>query len=131
MVHGYVPSEKTLFIWEGVTYYLEKESVRQTLQFVVENSGSGSKLAFDYYPPEIVDGTTKDRLGKSMYELVKKIGEPYKFGINVEDIDGFLGEHHFSHIQKYSSKDIRNLYFHRDNKKRKVSDLWNFVCATT
>ncbi|MCP3876428.1 MAG: SAM-dependent methyltransferase [Desulfobacteraceae bacterium] len=129
--NGYAPSEKTLFLWEGVTYYLEKESVEQTLQFVVNNSAEGSKLAFDFFPPEVIDGTSTERLGKEMYNLVKNLGEPYKFGIKEDDIDSFLKKHHFTDIHKCSSREVRDTHFHGDNKKRKVSRLFNFVIATT
>ncbi|MBT3255050.1 MAG: class I SAM-dependent methyltransferase [Deltaproteobacteria bacterium] len=128
---GYAPSEKTLFIWEGVTYYLEKESVEQMLEFIVENSARGSKVAFDYFPPEVIDGTSTERLGKVMYKMVKKLGEPYKFGITVEEIDNLLKKHHFTDIGKYSSSDVRDTYFHGDYEKRKVTPIFNFVCATT
>ena len=129
--NGFSPSEKTLFLWEGVTYYLEKESVEQTLQFIIENSAHGSKLAFDYFPPEIVDGISKDRATKELHKVVKKLGEPYKFGIKSDEIDTFLTHHNFTTIHKSSSKDIRDTYFHGANKKRKVSHLFNFVFATT
>ncbi len=129
--NGYSLSGKTLFIWEGVIYYLEKKAVEQTFDFIVENSALGSRLAFDYFPPEVVDGTSGEKLGKEMYKLVKKIGEPYKFGITVADMDKLLKEHRFSSIQKYSSIDIRDTHFYGDNSKRDVSYLFNFVCAAT
>jgi methyltransferase (TIGR00027 family) len=45
---GYDPGQRTLFIWEGVTYYLTEESVNATLRFVHRNSPRGSRLCFDY-----------------------------------------------------------------------------------
>jgi methyltransferase (TIGR00027 family) len=131
IMNGYVPSEKTLFIWEGVTYFLEQESVEKSLNFIVDNSAKGSNVAFDYFPPEVIDGTTSDRLGKEMNKLVKKIGEPYKFGIEPDDIENFLKHYRFKHIYKSSASEVRNTYFHGDNKNRKVSILFNFVRATT
>ncbi|GAG49482.1 unnamed protein product, partial [marine sediment metagenome] len=35
---GYENNEKTLFIWEGVSYYLEPDSVDATLEFVKNSS---------------------------------------------------------------------------------------------
>ncbi len=35
---GYDHTQKTLFIWEGVSYYLETESVDRTLEFVSRDS---------------------------------------------------------------------------------------------
>jgi methyltransferase (TIGR00027 family) len=45
---GYDPLLRTLFIWEGVTYYLTEEAVNGTLRFVHRNSPRGSTLCFDY-----------------------------------------------------------------------------------
>lgn len=44
---GYQPDEKTLFLWEGVSYYLDRASVDATLD-LVSRSGEGSQIGFDY-----------------------------------------------------------------------------------
>lgn len=131
LTRGYSPSQKTLFIWEGVIHYLDKESVEKTLDFVVENSAKGSKLAFDFFPPEVIDGSSSDRLSKAMQKLVSKVGEPYKFGIEVDSVEKFLKNHGFTKIHQTCSSEVKNTYFHGNNKNRKISDLFNFVCATT
>ena len=45
---GYDASKQTLFIWEGVTYYLGAEAVEDTLNFIKNQSPAGSMVAFDY-----------------------------------------------------------------------------------
>jgi len=45
---GYENNEKTLFLWEGISYYLESESVDATLKFVKYSLHSDSVIAFDY-----------------------------------------------------------------------------------
>ncbi len=129
--NGYVTSEKTLFIWEGVIYYLKKEAAEQTLDFIIHNSAKGSQLAFDYLPPEVINGTSTDRLGKKMQSSLKKFGEPFKFGITGHEIDKLLKKHGFTDIRKCSSIEARDTYFHGNNQTRKVSSIFNFVCATT
>ncbi len=131
IANGYDPTAKTLFLWEGVTYFLEKESIIQTLRFIVKNSAPQSKVAFDYYPPEVVNGTSTDKTGKEMYKLVNKLGEPYKFGMKVYDMEPFLITQGFTQINKLSTDQIKQTYFHGNNKKRKVTHNFNFVCATT
>jgi len=59
---GFDPSKKTFFLWEGVTYYLTEETVRQTLKIVGTSSGKGSVITFDYFSKELVSGT----IAKSM-----------------------------------------------------------------
>ena len=56
---GYDPSEKTLFLWEGVTFYLSEEDVARTLAFIRKHAGRGSRLAFDYSYRAAIDGTTE------------------------------------------------------------------------
>ena len=45
---GFSPQEKTLFLWEGVSYYLNAESVGETLAVVSQASHQGTSIAFDY-----------------------------------------------------------------------------------
>jgi len=46
---GYSEQQNTFFLWEGVTYYLPESAVKDTLHFVRDHSGSGSRIAFDYF----------------------------------------------------------------------------------
>jgi methyltransferase (TIGR00027 family) len=46
---GYDPAKKTLFLWEGVTLYLQEHDVRKTIQEIKARSGRGSILAVDFY----------------------------------------------------------------------------------
>lgn len=39
---GYDPTKKTLFLWEGVTFYLAEEDVRRTLRDIRKHAASGS-----------------------------------------------------------------------------------------
>ncbi|KAI8895387.1 S-adenosyl-L-methionine-dependent methyltransferase [Globomyces pollinis-pini] len=44
---GFDKSKKTLILWEGVTYYLTKEAIKDTLQSISQ-CAKGSKLVLDY-----------------------------------------------------------------------------------
>jgi len=45
---GYSQTAKTLFIWEGVTYYLTEEAINRTLSFIKSQSPKESAICFDY-----------------------------------------------------------------------------------
>jgi len=45
---GFNPDTRTLFVWEGVTYYLGSDAVDATLKFIRSNAAKGSMVAFDY-----------------------------------------------------------------------------------
>jgi methyltransferase (TIGR00027 family) len=45
---GYSKTKRTLFIWEGVMYYLTENAVNDTFDFIKNNSTAGSVVCFDY-----------------------------------------------------------------------------------
>lgn len=65
LASGFAPGKRTLFLWEGVTLYLEEAEVRGTLKRVSEVGGPGSVLALDLY-------------SRSFVEMAKKRGGIYK-----------------------------------------------------
>ncbi len=72
---GYDCNRKTLFIWEGVTYYLTQEEVEKTLNFVQKYAAEGSILCFDY-----------------MTDKLESINpaEPFQFWIKQDKIEEML-----------------------------------------
>jgi methyltransferase (TIGR00027 family) len=70
---GYSEQQNTFFLWEGVTYYLPESAVKDTLHFVRDHSGSGSRIAFDY------TGTNNPALNNPLH-LYARWGEPWLFG---------------------------------------------------
>jgi methyltransferase (TIGR00027 family) len=87
---GFKKDLKTLFIWEGVVYYLDEASVSGTLRSIARNSTPGSLVIFDYIPPEVADGTTTDPYGKLVHDHVKSLGEPWKSGVKPTGMAEYL-----------------------------------------
>jgi methyltransferase (TIGR00027 family) len=90
-VAGYRPSEKTFFIWEGVSMYLPEEAVLATLRFVAGQSAPGSTIVFDFSYKSYVDSIARTPVEKSTSEAQRLFlgvagwaaaaGEPLIFGI--------------------------------------------------
>jgi methyltransferase (TIGR00027 family) len=78
------------FIFEGVSYYLEEQSVRDIFYFVGEHCATGSAVAFDYSIQSFVEGGDNTYGGKKMQQWLKKNKEPFKFGLPVGELDAFL-----------------------------------------
>ena len=51
---GYDPRKKTLFLWEGVTLYLNEKDVRKTLRDIRENAAPGSVVVADFYAERMI-----------------------------------------------------------------------------
>ncbi|MCD4783982.1 MAG: SAM-dependent methyltransferase [Candidatus Eremiobacteraeota bacterium] len=89
---GFDTSGKTLFLWEGVIYYLDEDSVKQTLKAVANSSGEGSILTFDFFSKALCSRSMK--YGKFISRMTD---EYFKFGIDTtsdakENVESLLNE---------------------------------------
>lgn len=126
---GYIKSQKTLFIMEGLLMYIPPKTVDEMLSFIVKNSGKGSSIIFDYYPQSVVDGTNELEVAKNILNYVIQQGEPLLFGIKEGEVEAFLAQRGFSKIQNVTSEDYKRTYFHGTNKDRAVCNLLYFAHA--
>lgn len=88
---GYQENLLTLFIWEGVSYYITEAAVKGTLEFVARHSAPGSTLIFDYMMAAVPRGDfSKYRDGRFSALRVKLAGEPFTFGFEEGQAPGFV-----------------------------------------
>jgi methyltransferase (TIGR00027 family) len=126
---GYDKKLKTLFIWEGVTYYIPESAVDRTLSFISHHSPSRSSVIFDYFPPTVADGTIKLAEARSLREGLKRIGEEIIFGITPDHIEFFMKDRGFLIIRNFTKADYFNSYFQGVNQNRNVSEMFIFLHA--
>jgi methyltransferase (TIGR00027 family) len=78
---GYDRTQRTFFIWEGVTMYLPEAANLNTLRFIRSGSASGSSVVYDY----VLDATLLPDGGgiygaKSTAAYLASVGEPLLTG---------------------------------------------------
>lgn len=129
--YGYERQLKTLFIWEGVTMYIAADAVDATLAFVARNSGTGSRIIFDYIYKAALDGTMKENEVKSMQRWRGVTGEGLVFGIEKGQVEEFLASRGFEDIVNADSDALRRAYFDGAGQgKRVVAPVYAIVHAT-
>ncbi len=126
---GYDERLKTLFIMEGVVYYISPEAVDGTLAFIANHSGPGSSVIFDYTEKAVVDGTRRRSEISSMRRYKAFSGEEIVFGINKSDIKGFLESRGFGNVVNATGDDLHRMYFTGVNEKRQVAPIYSIVHA--
>ena len=94
---GYSTTAETLFIWEGVTYYLPETAVYNTLSFIKSNAPRGSTLCFDYATEKL----------ESFNEA-----EPFKFWIEngKKGVESFLSPFGFKTIQYIDADEMERQF---------------------
>ena len=110
MKAGFSREKKTLFIWEGVTYYLSAEVVDNMLAFVRSNSPSGSSISFDYasLSDEALNEDGVKELRKHMRS--RHSNEPTRFGIRAGKIEAFLAERGFEVMEHLTATEMNEKY---------------------
>jgi methyltransferase (TIGR00027 family) len=103
---GYEPQRRTLFIWEGVTYYLTAAAVDATLEFIRSSSPAGSRICFDY----MINATDiNDRYGvKETLESMKSnySTECAQFSIEEGEISSFLAKRGYDVIDHLNAEEM-------------------------
>ena len=129
---GYSPDRQTLFIWEGVTYYLPPQAVDAMLRFVREHAPAGSALCFDYM---ITESDMANRFGaKQARDAMQATydAEPLQFDLEERRVETFLAERGFHTVEHLNTDAMRARYLTlRDGSPAgNMLDLFGFVRAT-
>ena len=117
--YGYDNSVKTLFLWEGVTFYLRSETVIGTLKTLRENSSAGSRICFDFQTMQ----TSSDLISTGLED------EVIKFAIEADKIASFVKDSGYSIVEHLTSMEMekRFLTLQSGDLFGKIDSKMNFL----
>jgi methyltransferase (TIGR00027 family) len=130
LAFGYSPRLKTLFIWEGVVCYLTAEAVDQTLEWVLNNSGPGSSIIFDYLYASALTAANKRGEIARMERASRFSGEGLTFGIDEGKVEEYLRSRGYTQITNVTSEELRKAYFTGVNQGRAIAPIYAIVHAS-
>jgi methyltransferase (TIGR00027 family) len=111
--HGFDRSQRSLFIWEGVTNYLDAASVERTLASI-GRTAVGSRLVFTYVHRGLLDGSvTFDASAKPLH-AVRRLGEPWSFGLDPREVPAFLSKFRLVLEADLGADTYRRRYLHEN-----------------
>jgi methyltransferase (TIGR00027 family) len=126
---GFNRTQKTLFIWEGVTYYLNAAAVDATLEWVRSNSAPGSTIIFDYVRASALTARHQRGEIRRMRRYRRLTGEGLVFGIEEGHVEDFLASRGFVHVVDVGAEALKRLYCTGANQGRAVGDVYSIVHA--
>ncbi len=112
--HGFDPRLRSLFVWEGVTFYLTADAVDATLAAVGKTS-PGSALVFDYLTAGTVDGTSRAYGANAAHRFVARRGEPFTFEEPPGGIAPVLARHGLDLELHFSCDELLDRYLTRSD----------------
>jgi methyltransferase (TIGR00027 family) len=107
---GYSEKTKTLFLWEGVSYYLTSDAVDGLLHFVSTRSAPDSSIVFDYLYASVLRGPTNYYGADQVRRWLQAHGEPYQSGIDEGRAREFLAARGFELITDLDPKQMEASY---------------------
>ncbi|WP_434418156.1 class I SAM-dependent methyltransferase [Nannocystis pusilla] len=108
---GFDPAARTVFVWEGVTFYIGAPAVDAVLRFVREGAGPGSVIAFDFLFERAVTGSAPAYGLAEGRAFVASRGEPFTFGIDETRIEAFLAERGLRALACLLPEDMQRRWF--------------------
>jgi len=112
---GFDKNEKTLFLLEGLTMYLDHEAIDNTFKIIDQFAGKDSEIVFDYIYSSVLRGENLYYGESEVFKGVKDRGEPWSFGIEKGEIESFLKDKKLKLIQNLNSEDLENEFFKDEN----------------
>jgi methyltransferase (TIGR00027 family) len=110
---GYDPARRTLFLWEGVVVYLSEEAVDRLLRLVASDSAPGSSIVFDYAVRAALERPGDFYGGAEAAAYLARSGEPWRFGIEHEEVEPFLRERGLELVSLLTPPELERAYLTR------------------
>lgn len=126
---GHTPSSKTFFIWEGVTQYVSKEAVDDTLKYVARAT-TGSRIVFTYVLRSFIDGSHIPDGLNSPYKLTLKKENPLWFcGFEPAEMHDYLSKFSLSLIKDVGHEECFERYLKPKGRDLTVMEIERAVLA--
>lgn len=108
---GFRQNAPTFISWLGVTMYLSRDAVMQTLQFVAKSCARGSEIVFDFSIPDGLLGEAERIARARRAEQVAKIGEPWISYFDPATLVKELTAMGFSQAHHFGAAEANERYF--------------------
>jgi methyltransferase (TIGR00027 family) len=113
---GYRAGEKTLFTWEGVSYYLDRKSVEATLDFASQ-APKDSRIAFDYTIALTAENMDKYYGAETFARTMQAYhtGEQLLFSLEEGEIGLFLEQRGLRLVEHLNAEEIEKTYLTKED----------------
>lgn len=125
---GYRDGRRTVFLWEGVTPYLNAAAVDSVLEFIRSSASAGSAVLFDYIVQSLLAGKCEMRGARNEFEKMSRSAEPFTFGIAEGQAGAYLAARGFRDAVDVGATELKANYFARF-PDRYVKPWWRIVHA--
>lgn len=126
---GYDLTSKTLFIWEGVTQYISREAVDNTLKYIAK-AALGSRIVFTYVLRSFIDGGYIPDGLNNLYKLTLNKKKPlWVCGFNPAEMPQYLSKYSLHIIEDIGHEECLERYMKPKGRDLTVMEIERAVLA--
>jgi methyltransferase (TIGR00027 family) len=126
---GLHPSEPAIFVWEGVSQYLQPNAVDSVLRAVAERP-KGTVLAFTYVLEEVITGVYASDRSEAFRKSARRRPEPWHFGIDPRQLQALLAARGLSLRPDFGTREHQMDYLQPVGRKMEVSEIERVAIAS-
>lgn len=119
----------TFYSWLGVTYYLTRDEIVNTLSNISSISSKGSTIVFDYPDCNIFDAGKTTRRVQNMVHAAIQSGEPMKSCYSYRELISDLEKTEFQLYEHLTPLELEEQYFKGRNDDYHAFENVNFALA--
>jgi methyltransferase (TIGR00027 family) len=127
---GFERGRKSLIVMEGLTMYLQAESIDSLFKIIQDFAGEGSRIVFDFIYGSVLSHENLYQGEKELVESTLKSGESFCFGLEKENVPGFLSKYGFKVTDISDNTALDNKYF-RDDDGRLMAKVNGTHCLVS
>jgi methyltransferase (TIGR00027 family) len=105
---GYEASARTLFLWEGVTFYLSPAAVQAVLASIARSTSTGSSMVFDYVTQAFFEGDHSSYGAGPLATGWRLLGNVHRSG--VADVAKLVAAHGFRVEEEITPSELERRY---------------------
>lgn len=99
----------TLFLWEGVTNYLDESGVAAIFDMVARTAAPRSRIIFTYVHADVLDGHFDAPGLDALFARLTASGERWTFGFRPDELGAYLGARGLRLIDDLGAEDYRRM----------------------
>lgn len=126
---GLNPSERAIFVWEGVSQYLQPKGV-DSLLCTIASRPKGTVLVFTYVLEEVITGVYRRERSEAFRRSARRRPQPWHFGIDPSQLKAFLAVRGLSLQHDFGAKEHQADYLQPVGRTLEVSEIERVAIAT-
>jgi methyltransferase (TIGR00027 family) len=123
---GFDASKRTVFVWEGVTNYLDQHAVDAVFQIV---GLLKARIIFTYVHADAISGRFDAPGIEALLKRLRKVGEPWTFGFKPEDVPAYLRGNGLKRCVDLGAAEYRAIYRTGDASRPEGYEFYRVALA--